>query len=122
MPIPFRTELRSFLHEFAEEHRGVRLGQMFGLPAIYVGRRVVTCLIEDGVIVRLPTDLAKQEIRSKRGKPFSRRGRATGSWVLYTPRSAADARKLTPTVERAARHVAERQVEEITGIKRRTRS
>jgi hypothetical protein len=122
MPIPFRSELRSFLTEFAEEHRGVRLGQMFGLPAIYVGRRLVTCLIEDGVIVRLPTELAQQEIRSKRGKPFSRRGRNTGNWVLYTPRSAADARKLTPTVERAARYIAERQVEEITGIKRRSRS
>ena len=122
MPIPFRAELRSFLTEFAEEHRGVRLGQMFGLPAIYVGRRLVTCLIENGIIVRLPTDLAKQEIQSKRAKPFSRRGRQTDSWVLYTPRSAADARKLTPTVERAARHMAERQVEEVTGIKRRTRS
>jgi hypothetical protein len=122
MPIAFRSELRAFLAEFAEEHRGVRLGQMFGLPAIYVGRRLVTCLIEDGVIVRLPADLARQGIQSKRGKPFSRRGRNTGTWVLYTPRTAVDARKLTPTVERAARHVAERQVEDITGIKRRSRS
>ena len=122
MPIPFRSELRSFLAEFAEEHRGVRLGQMFGLPAIYVGRRLVTCLIEDGVIVRLPAELARQEIRSKRGKPYSHGARKAGSWVLYTPRTAADARKLTPTVERAARHLAERQVEDITGIKRRSRS
>jgi hypothetical protein len=121
MPIPFRSELRTFLTEFAEAHRGVRLGQMFGLPAIYVGRRLVTCLIEDGIIVRLPADLAKQEIQSKRGKPFSRRGRAAGTWVLYTPRNATYARRLTPTVERAARHMAERQVENLTGIKRRSR-
>jgi hypothetical protein len=122
MPIPFRSELRSFLTEFAEEHRGVRLGQMFGLPAIYVGRRLVTCLIEDGVIVRLPAELARQEIQSKRGKPYSHGARKAGNWVLYTPRSAADARRLTPTVERAARHLAERQVEDMTGIKRRSRS
>jgi hypothetical protein len=121
MPIPFRSELRTFLAEFAAEHRGVRLGKMFGLPAIYVGRRLVTCLIEDGIIVRLPAELAKQEIESKRGKPFSRRGRATGTWVLYTPRTAVHARGLTPTVERAARHMAERQVEDLTGIKRRSR-
>jgi hypothetical protein len=121
MPIPFRSELRAFLTEFAEEHRGVRLGQMFGLPAIYVGRRLVTCLIEDGIIVRLPAELAKQEIQSKRGKPFSRRGRTTGTWVLYTPRDASHARRLTATVERAARHIAERQVEDLTGIKRRSR-
>ncbi len=122
MPIPFRSELRAFLTEFAEEHRGVRLGQMFGLPAIYVGRRLVSCLIEDGVIVRLPPELARQEIQSKRGKPFSRRGRDTGSWVLYTPRTAAEARRLTPTVERAVRHLAERQVDDLTGIRRRSRS
>jgi hypothetical protein len=122
MPIPFRSDLRPFLTEFAEEHRGVRLGQMFGLPAIYVGRRLVTCLMEDGIIVRLPSELARQEIQSKRGKPYSRRGRESGGWVMYTPRSAAAARKLTPMIERAARHIAERQVEEITGIKRRRRS
>jgi hypothetical protein len=122
MPIPYRSELRTFLTEFADAHRGVRLGQMFGLPAIYVGRRLLTCLIEDGIIVRLPPEVARQEIQSRRGKPYSRRGRATGSWVLYTPRNSAAARRLTPTVERAARHIAERQVEEITGIKRRTRS
>ena len=121
MPIPFRSELRAFLTEFAEEHRGVRLGQMFGLPAIYVGRRLLTCLIEDGIIVRLPAELAKREIESKRGQPFSRRGRATGTWVLYTPRNASQARRLTPTVERAARYIAERQVEDLTGIKRRPR-
>lgn len=100
----------------------MRLGKMFGLPAIYVGRRLVSCLIEDGIVVRLPTELAKAEIQSKRGKPYSRRGRATGTWVLYTPRDATHARRLTPTVERAARHIAERQVEDLTGIKRRSRS
>lgn len=124
MPIPFRAELRSFLEEFAYAHRGVRLGKMFGLPAIYVGRKLVTCLMEDGIIVRLSDDLAKEEIRSRRGKPYSRRGREMGSWVMYTPRTSADARRLTPTIERAVRRIAERQVEETTGIrlKRRTRS
>ena len=121
MPIPFRQELQSFLIEFADQHRGVRLGKMFGLPAIYVGRRLVTCLMEDGIIVRLPTELARDEIRSRRGKPYSQRGRVMGSWVMYTPRSAADARKLTRTVEIAARHVAERQTEEITGVKLKRR-
>lgn len=116
MPIPFRSDLQTFLVEFADRHRGVRLGKMFGLPAIYVGRRLVTCLMEDGIIVRLPGDLARQEIQAKRGKPYSRRGREMGSWVMYTPKTVAAARGLTPTIERAARHIAERQVEEDTGI------
>ena len=124
MPIPFRAELQGFLAEFVEHHRGVRLGKMFGLPGIYVGRRLVTCLMEDGIIVRLPPEVARQEIQTKRGKRYSRGARASGSWVMYTPRTAVDARRLTPAIERAARHVAERQVAETTGItlKRRRRS
>lgn len=122
MPLAFRSELTPFLDEFAEHHRGVRLGKMFGLPAIYVGRRLVTCLIEDGIIVRLPEDLARSEVRARKAKPFSGRFKAKGTWVMYTPRTAVAARRLTPIVEQAARDVAERQTEEITGIRlRRTR-
>jgi hypothetical protein len=117
MPIPFRSELTSFLDEFAEQHRGVRRGKMFGLPAIYVGRRLVTCLIEEGVIVRLPADLAKREIGAKRGKPYSHGRREAGRWVMYRPRTATAARALTPIIEMGARHIAERQTEEITGIR-----
>ena len=117
MPIAFRNELSVFLDEFADHHRGVRRGKMFGLPAIYVGRRLVTCLIEDGIIVRLPQDLARREIKAKRAKPFSRRGHEMGSWVMYAPRSAAAARSLTAVVEVAVRNVAERQTEELTGIR-----
>jgi hypothetical protein len=119
----FRSELTSFLDEFAEHHRGVRRGKMFGLPAIYVGRRLVTCLIEDGLIVRLPNEVAKREIRARKAKAFSRKGREVDGWVLYQPRTATVARGLTPIVETGVRYIAERQTEEITGIriKRRTR-
>ena len=115
MPIPFRADLQIFLTEFAEQHRGIRLGKMFGLPAGYVGRRLFACLMEDGIIVRLPNDVAKREIKGD-GVPFSRRGRAMGSWVMYRPRRSVDARRLVPVLEIAARHMAERQVEEMTGV------
>lgn len=114
MPIPFRSDLQNFLTEFVEQHRGVRLGKMFGLPAGYVGRRLFACVLEDGIIVRLPIDVARREIRDK-GTPYSRR-RTIGSWVMYRPRTGVEARKLVPVLEIAVRHIAERQVEEITGI------
>jgi hypothetical protein len=107
VPIPFRTELQPFLAEFADQHRGVRLGRMFGLPAVYVGRRLVTCLMEEGLIVRLPEDVARKELRGG-AKPYSRRGRPTGAWVMYTPRTLMEARRLTPILELAARHAAQR--------------
>jgi hypothetical protein len=138
VPIPFRADLRAFLTEFTDRHRGVRPGQMFGLPAGYVGRRLFVCVIEDGIIIRLPSDIARREIKG-RGEPFSRDGKAAsaridtlrasragrgatrtrpwGSWVMYRPRTIVEARRLVPLLELAARHVAERQVEDLTGVR-----
>jgi len=116
MRMLYRQELTPFIEEFAAQHRGVRLGRMFGRPAVYVGRRLCACLMDDGVIVRLPDDVAKRELRGK-AKPFGRRGKAMGSWVKYTPGTAVAARRLTPVLELAARHVARRQAEELTGVK-----
>ena len=116
MPIPYRHDLVSFLEEFAAQHRGVRLGKMFGLPALYAGRRLFACLLEDGVIVRLPEEDARRALKSG-ARPYSRRGRRTGAWVLYEPRTRRAAQRLTPALEIAARHVARIQTEEVTGVK-----
>jgi hypothetical protein len=117
MPIPFRSDLQTFLTEFIDDHRGVRLGKMFGLPAGYVGRRLFACLLEDGILVRLPQEVARREIR-RGASPLSQRpGRAMGSWVMFKPRTAVAARRLTPILEIAARNVAERQVEDMTGVR-----
>lgn len=121
VPIPFRSDLEPFLREFITSHRGLRLGKMFGLPAGYVGRRLFACLLEDGVIVRLPVEVAKREITARRGKPYSPRRRATGSWVMYRPRDVVAARRLAPVLEISVRHIAERQAEELTGVKLRSR-
>ena len=117
MPIPFRHDLQRFLVEFMEQHRGTRLGKMFGLPAGYVGRKLFTCLVEDGIIVRLPEEVARREIRSKHGAAYSRRAHAMGAWVMYCPRNSIHLRHLAPMLEIAARNVAERQTEDITGVK-----
>jgi hypothetical protein len=122
-PVPpsFRSDLEPFLREFAAHHRGVRSGVMFGRPAVYAGRRLITCLMDDGLIVRLPDDVARREVRG-RGRPFSRRtGRPLGSWVKYEPRTLADARRLTPILETAIDHVARRQVEDMVGLRARTK-
>ncbi len=70
---------------------------MFGLPAGYAGRRLFVCLVEDGLIVKLPEQIAKTEVRTGRG----------GVWIKYKPRTAHEATRLAPILEVAARHVAE---------------
>lgn len=122
VPPSFRSDLEPFLREFADQHRGVRSGVMFGRPAIYVGPRLVSCLMDDGVIVRLPDDIAKKEIKA-RGEPFSQRlGRALGSWVMYRPKTVAAARRLAPILETAIDHIARRQVEDMMGVRIRKKS
>ncbi len=81
---------------------------MFGCPAGYVGRRLFACVIRDGVIVRLPAEIERRELRG-RGRRFVRAGKPVRSWVMYRPRTAADTRHLGPVLELAASYVAERQ-------------
>jgi len=105
--MPFRADLQPFLAEFIEHHRGLRIGRMFGLPAGYAGRRMFVCLLEDGLIVKLPERVAKAEVRERKAAPFSRRGRPSKSWNKYTPRTAREAARLAPILELAARYVVE---------------
>lgn len=116
MPIPSRRNLASFFEEFAAQHRGVRPGRMFGLPALYAGRRMFACLVEDGLIVRLPEDDARRALKDG-AQPYSRRGGKMGAWVRYGPRNTPAVRCLIPMLETAARHVARFQTEELTGVK-----
>jgi hypothetical protein len=117
----FPADLQPFLAEFIEHHRGLRIGRMFGMPAGYAGRKLFVCLMDDGVVVKLPEHIAKDEVRSGRASrdsgfgsrdsnPESRvpsPGRAGGVWVKYTPCTAREATRLTPILEVAARHVVQ---------------
>jgi hypothetical protein len=111
VPIAFRADLEPFLAEFIEHHRGLRIGRMFGLPAGYAGRKLFVCLMENGLIVKLPAHIAKDEVRARKaGKAVpspGRAGRASGVWVNYTPRTAREASRLAPILEVAARYVVQ---------------
>ena len=107
MPIAFRADLEPFLAEFIDHHRGLRTGRMFGLPAGYAGRRLFVCLVEDGLIVKLPEHIAKDEVRRGKAALFIRQGRPSKAWVKYKPRTAREASRLAPILEVAARHVVQ---------------
>jgi len=99
------TDVRSWFTEFLDAHRGVRLGRLFGHPAAYAGRRVFAYLMEDGIIVKLPVDVARRE-RSRGAAPHTD---ASGkdAWMTYRPRTVEDARRLWPILELAARNAAD---------------
>jgi len=116
--IAFRADLQPFLADFIEQHRGLRAGRMFGLPAGYAGRKMFVCLMEDGLIVKLPVHVAKAEVRERRctrdsgfgirdSNPESRDPNPGSVWVKYTPRNAREAGRLAPILEVAARYVVD---------------
>ena len=83
------------------------MGKMFGRPAGYAGRKMFACLMDDGLIVKLPTQVAKGEVRDGNATAFTMRGRPSKAWIKYSPRSAREAGRLAPILEVAARYVAE---------------
>jgi hypothetical protein len=78
---------------------------MFGRPAAYAGRRLFACIVDATLVVKLPEDMARREVRDH-GSPFIRRGREMKQWVRYRPRTARDLQRLASVLEVAARHAA----------------
>ena len=102
----FRSDLASLLQTFIDDHRGLRAGKMFGRPAGYAGHRLFARLTDDGILLRLPDDIAAAE-RRKRREPARLLDGITNSWVAYKPKDTAATRRLLPLLELSARHVAQ---------------
>ena len=100
------SPLSQFLEEFVDRHRGVRPGKMFGRPCVYVGRRLCARLDDRGIVVRLPGELARREVR-EHGMASGQRGRGARSWVVYRPRTPPEFRHLVRMLEIAVRDAAE---------------
>jgi hypothetical protein len=105
-----RRDLLDLFETFVAQHRGLRLGRMFGAPAIYAGRRLGACLMDGGVVMKLPP-AAAERARALGGTPWRpksgpAKGRIMTGWVFVVPRTAADAARLLPLLEAAARHAA----------------
>jgi hypothetical protein len=109
VPTP-RRELLDLFETFVAQHRGLRLGKMFGAPAIYAGRRLSACLMDDGVVMKLPA-AARDRARALGGRPWTpaarpAKRRAMTGWVIVVPRRSEDTARLLPLLEAAAHHVA----------------
>ena len=51
---------QNILDDFISDYDGVRMGQMFGYPAYYVGRSMFACLYEGKVGLKLPETAANE--------------------------------------------------------------
>ncbi len=102
MPRPSRS-LVALLEAFVDGRRGLRLGSLFGAPAVFAGRRVAIRLCAEGIDVRLAPagrDLARALLRDRvRSAP--------SGWLrLSEPRAAESVAGYLTVFERAVRDVA----------------
>ncbi len=106
MTVAWRRDLESWLGGFVSTHNGTRLGRMFGVPAAYAGRRLFSCVIENGVIARLPAAAFDRALAAG-GERWTPKGRRMTGWVIFRPKTPLEADAIGPFLEIAARHVAE---------------
>lgn len=92
----------ALLQRFVDGRRGLRLGSLFGAPAVFAGRRAAIRLEEDAVLVRLGAaghDLARALCRDR---VIGRRG----AWLrLAPPRDGAAPAAYFTLFERAIHDV-----------------
>jgi hypothetical protein len=77
----------------------MRSGVMFGMPALYAGRRLVAFVAEDGLVCRL----AAEEVSSRRvtSRPLVMKGRASRGWTVLRPKAPGDLREVAVLIELA---------------------
>lgn len=114
MRFAWRKDLEEYLAGFVAGHRGLRFGRMFGMPAGYAGRRLFSCVFEDGITAKLPADAmaAARKHGATAWNPIAPsaatkpKPRKMNHWVIFRPRTRRAADAIGPFLEIAARHVA----------------
>ena len=100
---------KAILDDFLSKYEMVRIGQMFGYPAYYVGRSMVACLYEGKVGLRVPENTAN-EARTKDGiSDFQPYGRPKmREWIQFDFESEEGLRPYKDLIEAAIRYAKTR--------------
>ena len=61
----FDPEVKKVIDSILLKNPSVISGKMFGYPAYYVNKKLLACIYENGVGVKVPADLANQLIGKK---------------------------------------------------------
>lgn len=74
---------------------GVEAGDMTGLPAYFVGKKMFACICNGGVGIRLPTSAAAElQFSRENVVPFQPKGRpSTREWIQINRSNSADYEK-----------------------------
>lgn len=94
-PKPIDISHKRVLDEMLLKLSGVEAGEMTGLLAYFVGKRMFACICNGGVGVRLPAaEAANLQFSKDNVVPFQPKGRAsTREWIQINHENSADYKK-----------------------------
>jgi hypothetical protein len=97
-PDPVDLSHKAVLDSLLVQIPGVEAGEMTGLPAYFVNKRMFACICNGGVGIRLPASAATELQFSKDNVvPFQPKGRpSTREWVQINHSNSADYEKDLP--------------------------
>ena len=103
---------KPILDDFLSQYENVRIGQMFGYPAYYVGRSMFACLYEGKVGLKLPENTAN-EARTKEGiSDFQPYGKPKmREWVQFDFDSEGELRQYSDLIDIALAYAETRKRE-----------
>jgi hypothetical protein len=99
MPAPAtehdRQLFQSLLAEARQLDPSIRTGQMFGCPAVFLGRRMVACVYGNSIGAKVPAPVASDSLDAGRATVFRPYGKpAMREWIQIDGGAAALRRRL----------------------------
>ena len=103
-PAHDRTLLDTLVTHMRAVEPGIRIGAMFGCPAVFVGRRMAFCVYGEGIGAKLPQAEAARLIASGQATAFRPFGRpAMKEWVELRA-EPGEALQMAPILTLAVRY------------------
>jgi TfoX/Sxy family transcriptional regulator of competence genes len=104
--LKYRDDVLAAVTALLAERPEVSPRAMFGHPGFAVGGKMLACLYENGVAVKLPVEAAQAAVARPGIEPFRAYGKVMREWVLITHDDTAAYAGDTDLFEAAIEYVA----------------
>lgn len=92
--VKFNENNRQVLDEIFSGIPGVRFAKAFGYPGYYLGKKMIACVYEDGLGIKLSPEWTEKMLTENRAIPFKPYGRHTmRQWVFIVLENPEDYKK-----------------------------
>lgn len=92
--VKFNEDNKQVLDEIFGGIPDVRLAKAFGYPGYYLGKKMIACVYEDGLGIKVPQELAQKLLSDGRALPFKPYNRHTmRQWVFVVHENPDDYKK-----------------------------